>query len=113
MVAGCKRKTNVEALISHELTGKQVKRAIRAIPVEAIAPSIKASESEGDGLWCLVARKLEFVLASGQPVFTNWDDFVELAQFERWVSVRPERVHATQESAVAFVHAKLGAESGA
>lgn len=86
---------------------KRVQRALRVLPVEAIAPSVAAYESEGTGLWCLVANELSFVPADGGTTVTNWDDTLEYAQFRRWVEARPERVHGTHEAAVAFVRAAL------
>lgn len=86
---------------------KLVKRALRTIPVDAIAPAIAAHEARGDGLWCLVGRELTFVLASGGGTDTIWDDALTHAQYVRWVLAQPERVHETHEAAVAFVRSRL------
>ncbi len=87
---------------------KRVQRALRTIPVEAIAPAVAAYEAEGTGLWCLVGGDLSFVPTDGGRTVTDWDDALEYAQFRRWVTSRPERVHDTHEAAVAFVWARLG-----
>jgi hypothetical protein len=42
----------------------------------------------------------------GQGV-TEWCDDLVYAQYARWIRARPERVHETYESAVAFVRATL------
>jgi hypothetical protein len=42
---------------------KHIQRRLRSIPVEEIGPRILAGER--DGLWCLVARELQFVPANG------------------------------------------------
>jgi hypothetical protein len=88
--------------------GKRVRRALRTIPVEAIAPAIAAEEAQGKGLWCLVGGELSFVPADGGLTLTSWDDALEYAQFVRWVKGHPERVHDTHEQAVAFVRSRLG-----
>lgn len=88
--------------------GKQVLRAIRSIPLDAIAPSITASESAGRGLWCIVAGDLVFVPPDyDTEITTDWDDMIEHAQVVRWVRRHPERIHDTHESAVAFVRSRL------
>ena len=85
---------------------KRISRAIRTIPVDAIAPAVTADEQ--DGLWCIVADRLVFVPADGGTPFTVWDDPLEHAQFVRYVQAHPERVHATQEAALQFVRSRLG-----
>jgi hypothetical protein len=85
---------------------KHVQRALRAIPVDAVAPRVAAEER--DGLWCLVADGLEFVPADGGTCETCWDDPLEYAQFARYVQARPERVHPSRASALAFVRSRLG-----
>lgn len=80
---------------------KNIQRLLRTIPVEEVAPRVKAWE--GVGLWCLVAGELSFVPANGGESHTEWDDPLEYAQFYRWVQARPERVHPTLESAQTFV----------
>jgi hypothetical protein len=97
-----------EAPMSLKRQGKRVQRALRAIPVEAIAPAVAAQEANGAGLWCLVADDLVFIPADGGQCVSVWDDPMEHAQFARWVMARPERVHETRESAVAFVRSRLG-----
>jgi hypothetical protein len=87
--------------------GKRVLRAIRTIPVEQIAPVVHSGER--DGLWCLVADELTIVPAGGGQTVTVWDDPTEYAQFVRYVEAHPERVHPTQESALAFVRSRIAA----
>jgi hypothetical protein len=94
-----------------EREDKRTKRALRTIPVDAIAPEIAASEADRDGLWCLVSGDLEFVPAHGGRTTTLWCDELAYAQFVRWVRGHPERVPATHEAAVAFVRSRL-AERG-
>jgi hypothetical protein len=86
---------------------KHLKRALRTIPVDAIAPEIASSET-GDRLWCLVDNELSFIPASGNRTETCWGDMLAHAQFFRWVKARPERIHPTHEDAVAFVRSVLG-----
>ena len=85
---------------------KHVQRALQSIPVDAIAPHVAAMEA--DGLWCIVPDGLEFIPANGGDCETCWDDPLECAQFVRYVSAQPERVHPTRESALAFVPSRLG-----
>jgi hypothetical protein len=85
---------------------KHVQRALRTIPLDAIAPHVAAMESSG--LWCIVASGLEFVPADGGTCETSWDDPLEYAQFVRYVRARPERVHSSLELARAFVRSRLG-----
>jgi hypothetical protein len=87
---------------------KRVERALRTIPVEAIAPDIAASESPGDGLWCLVAGEVSWVPAHGGGTTTSWCAPLAYAQYARWLAARPERVHNTRAAAVAFVRSRLG-----
>lgn len=86
---------------------KRVQRALRTVPNEAIAPDIAASESSGDGMWCLVGREVSFIPIHGGRTETMWDDELAYAQYSRWLAVHPERVHDTHESAVAFVQSHL------
>jgi hypothetical protein len=86
---------------------KQVERALRTIPLNAIAPDIAAGESTGDGLWCLVAGEVSFVPIHGGGTVTHWDHGLAYAQYARWLTARPERVHDTHESAVAYVRQRL------
>lgn len=86
---------------------KHLQRALRTIPLEAVAPEIAASESPGDGLWCLVDGVVSFVPAHGGRTETMWDDPPAHAQYERWLAAHPERVHDNHESAVAFVRSRL------
>jgi hypothetical protein len=53
-------------------------------------------------------NELTFVPANGSISETDWDDFLEYAQFVRYVKARPDRVHSSLESALAFVQSKLG-----
>ncbi len=85
---------------------KHVQRALRAIPVDAIAPRVTAEES--CGLWCILPDGLEFIPADGGTCETCWDDPLECGQFVRYVSAQPERVHPSRVSALAFVRARLG-----
>ena len=87
---------------------RRLQRALRTIPLDAIGPSIAAWEASSDGLWCLVSGEVSFVPAHGGRTVTEWDDPLVYAQYARWLGVRPERVHATHESAVAFVRSRLG-----
>jgi hypothetical protein len=86
---------------------KLVERALRTIPVEAIALDIAASEASNDGLWCLVEGEVSFVPAHGGGTVTNWDDALAYAQYRRWLTAHPERVHETHEAAVVFVRCRL------
>jgi hypothetical protein len=95
-------------IVTPEREAKRVERLLRTIPVEAIAPDIAASESVRDGLWCLVAGEVSFVPIHGGGTTTSWCDPLAYAQHARWLRAHPERVHDTQESAVAFVRAQLG-----
>ena len=88
-----------------ERAAKHVQRALRSIPVDAVAPHVTAMET--DGLWCVVDGWLEFVQAHGGMCETCWDDPLEYAQFERYVRARPERVHPSRESALAFVRSRV------
>jgi hypothetical protein len=86
---------------------KRARRALRTVPVDAIAPVIAATESAGDGLWCMVAGELSFVPSHGGGTETIWDDALEYAQFVRWVEAHPERIYDTHEAAVAFVRSRI------
>jgi hypothetical protein len=86
---------------------KHVQRALRTIPVDAIAADIAASESPGDGLWCLVGGEVSFVPVHGGRTITDWDDLLAYAQYARWLAAHPERVHESHESAVLFVRSRL------
>jgi hypothetical protein len=94
--------------VTPQREAKRVERMLRAIPAEAIAADIAASESVRDGLWCLVAGEVAFVPTHGGGTTTNWCDPLAHAQYARWLRAHPERVHDTHESAVAFVRAQLG-----
>jgi hypothetical protein len=94
--------------MSLEREAKRVQRAIRNIPVEAIAPAIAAGEQEGLGVWCLVDRQLLFISPNGGETLVDWDDPVEFAQYVRYLEAHPERVHQTHTSALAFVRSRLG-----
>lgn len=96
-----------------EREGKRVLRALRTIPVDAIAPHIAADEASSDGLWCIVGGELSFVLADGGRTETFWDDPLVPAQFVRWIQAHPERVHGTHEVAVAAVRSLLAVRSDA
>jgi hypothetical protein len=85
---------------------KHIQRKLRGIPVDQIGPYVTAWER--DGLWCLVAGYLTFVSADGSGGETTFEDPLVDAQFVRYVQARPERVHATYESAQAFVRSRLG-----
>src|SRR4051812_17181717 len=87
---------------------KRVERALRTIPSEAIAPDITASELQCDGLWCLVGGQVSFVPSHGGCTVTEWDDPLIYAQYARWLSAHPERVHDTHAAAVVFVRSQLG-----
>lgn len=87
-------------------SAKHVSRALRAIPVDAIAARVMAEET--GGLWCIVAGRLDFVSADGGIGETNWDDPLEHAQFVRFVQADQERVHLSWEVALAFVRSRLG-----
>lgn len=91
--------------------GKHVLRAIRSIPVDAIAECIAPQEK--DGLYCLVSGVLEFIPADGRICIIGWDDPHEFAQIARYVEARPERVHESLESAQAFVRARFTAVADA
>jgi hypothetical protein len=92
--------------LRHE--GKRVTRAIRSIPLDAIAPDILAWEAAGNGLWCLVAGRVSFVTVDGGHTETDWDDPLTHAGYVRWLAAHPERVHDTHEAAIAFVRSRLG-----
>jgi hypothetical protein len=87
---------------------KRLERALRTIPLNAIAPDIAASESAGDGLWCLVAGDVSWVPAHGGGMATTWCDPLAYAQYVRWLAAHPERIYDTREAAVAFVRSRLG-----
>jgi hypothetical protein len=89
--------------------GKRVERALRSVPLDAIAPEIAARESAGDGLWCLVGGEVAFVAAHGERTVTDWSDPLAHAQYTRWLAAHPERAHDTHEAALAFVRSRLGA----
>ena len=88
---------------------KRVKRALRTIPVDAVAPAITGDEASGLGLWCLVAGEVSFVPVSGRTTTTLWENELTYAQYHRWLKAHPERIHATHEAAVAFVQIALRA----
>jgi hypothetical protein len=92
---------------------KRVKRALRRMPLEAIAPEIAASESSGEALWCLVAGEVTLVPADGGHTITQWDDALQFAQYAGWLAAHPERVHDIHESAVAFVRLRAAERGGA
>ena len=85
---------------------KHIQRQLRGIPVDEVGPRVTAWER--DGLWCLIAGELTFVPADGGTSESSWSDPLEYAQFVRYVGARPERVHPTHESAVAFVRSQVG-----
>jgi hypothetical protein len=85
---------------------KRIQRQLRAIPVDQIGPRVTAEER--DGLWCLIAEQLTFVPVGGGDCETCWDDPLVYAQFVRYVRARPERIHSTRESALAFVRSHFG-----
>ena len=82
---------------------KRLERRLRYIPVEQVAAEVAAEER--DGMWCLVGGGLSFIPADGGTCETSWSDMTQYAMFERYVAAHPERVHATIESARAFVRA--------
>ena len=90
---------------------KRAERALRTIPLGAIAPDIAASEASRDGMWCLVGGDVSFVPAHGGRSETCICDPLAYAQYARWLGAHLERVHDTHESAVAFVRLQL-AERG-
>src|SRR5262249_19091534 len=91
-----------------EREGKRVERAIRTIPADAIAPDIAATESRGEGLWCLVDGEVSFVLVNAEPTLSNWCDPLAHTQYIRWLKSHPERIHDSHESAVRYVRRQLG-----
>jgi|SRR6516165_8062749 hypothetical protein len=93
--------------VTDEQLGKRVLRKLRTIPIDSIASEIRASESERDGLWCLVAGVVSWVRVDGKGTTVEWCDDLIYAQYARWLKVHPERVHDSQESAVSFVRAHL------
>jgi hypothetical protein len=95
-----------------EREAKHVQRALRTIPLDAIAPDIAVHESQGDGLWCLVAGEVSFVPTDCGRTITCWDWGLAYAQYVRWLAAHPERIHETHESAVAFVRSRLVAKKG-
>lgn len=82
---------------------KRMQRALRTIPVDAVASDISADESRFSGIWCLVDGELLFVLRSGAENVVCWDDPLTHAQYVRWVNAYPERVHKSDAAALAFV----------
>jgi hypothetical protein len=90
-----------------EREARHVQRALRRIPVDAIAPRIAAEESDGIGLWGLVAGEVAFVSADDRETITEWEDMLDYSQYRRWLADHPERVHDTPESATAFVRSRL------
>jgi hypothetical protein len=96
------------AEVTPEKEAKRVKRALRTIPKDAIGPSIADFESQLAGMWCIVAGELLFVSAKGLESETTLDDPLAPAQIVRWIREHPERIHETQEAALAFVRAHLG-----
>lgn len=96
--------------MTREREWKHIQRKLRTIPLEAIAPAITNTEASGRGLWCLVDGELSFVPVSGNQTFTDWGDFLECAQFVRWVKAHPERIHQSHQDAVDFVRRHLGLE---
>jgi hypothetical protein len=86
---------------------KRLQRALRTIPLDAIALSIAADEAARDGLWCLVDGVLSFVPVHGRLGETALCDELVHAQVVRWVAAHPERVHSTKEAALAFVRLQL------
>jgi GrpB-like predicted nucleotidyltransferase (UPF0157 family) len=90
---------------------KHIQRRLRTIPVEEVAPRVAAEER--DGLWCLVANELQFIPANGDACDSDWDDFLEHAQFVRWVRAHPDRIHTTREAALAFVQRWFGRKNSA
>lgn len=93
-------------MMAPQREAKHVLRALRTIPIDAIASEIASSET-GDGLWCIVDNELTFVLASGVETTTEWDDPLVFAQFHRWLKTHPERIHLTHDAAVTFVRSVL------
>jgi hypothetical protein len=86
---------------------KRVEHAIRAIPVEAIAPTIAAYKASERWLLWLVGDKLPFVYVDGKGGTTRSDYSLDYAQMIRWVRAHPERAHQTYQTALAFVREKL------
>jgi len=90
-----------------EREAKRIERAIRKVPVEAIAPTIAGYEASERWLLCLVAEHLEFVHVDGRRGETTWCDTLEVAQIVRWLRAYPERVHPTYPAALTFVRTRL------
>jgi len=85
---------------------KHIQRKLRGIPVEQIAPDVAAMET--NGMWCLVAGSLDFVLIDNSSCEVCIDDPLAYGQLVRYVQSHPERVHPSFESAQAFVRSRLG-----
>src|SRR5262249_33901103 len=77
-----------------------------APPLAQVAARVAAAEH--NGLWCVVAGELTFILADGSSRATRWDDAREYVQFLQYVQGQPERVHPSWEAACAFVRSQLG-----
>ena len=92
--------------MNYRREAKHVERSIRKIPVDSIAPQLAADEGS-DGRYCIVADRLEFVLANGRMTETAWDDPVEVALIGRYVRSIPERIHPTYDSALTWVRSQL------
>jgi hypothetical protein len=86
-----------------------VKRELEAIPIESIAPMIAEEEAGMEGMICLVSGFPDFVWPRGNQTDSEvtWDySPLEHAQIIRWLNAHPERIHATYESARAFVRVR-------
>ena len=77
-----------------------------ALPLAQVAARVAATEH--NGLWCVLAGELTFILADGSSRATRWDDAREYVQFLQYVQGQPERVHPSWEGARAFVRSQLG-----
>ena len=90
---------------------KRMQRALRTIPVDAVASAITGDEEAGDALWCLVDGMASLVTVrsgGGGGGETTFCDPLVHAQFVRWLQNHPDRVHSTYALALAFVRSRLG-----
>lgn len=84
---------------------KRLRRLIRYIPVDEIAPSVSAYET--DGMWCIIDGELSFVPADGGTCEMSLCDMEQVAILHRYIASKPERVHASIDSARRFVSSKF------
>lgn len=92
---------------------KVLERRLRYIPVDRIAPRVRADER--NGMWCVVGGVVQFIpVGQGVCDVGPWlGDPLEWAGIDRYVRSCAERVHESRESAWDFVASQLGVSQDA